>query len=360
MGLACVSMTTTIGAFVDHHAHVLAAAAGETLPEDLYGHHAQLFAERLSPRDISYPPATQQFDDVFAQALERAARYGIGLLTEAGMSHWEYWNALIRLRETNHIPLQLRIHVASGIADLSRMQKTGDPQLEITGVKFYADGWLGPRSAALFEPYSDDPTNNGFLFLDALTLARRIEPIAAAGFEIATHAIGDRAISAVLDAYDMVFGDELRKHRPRIEHVQILNETLIARIANMGVVCCIQPSFAVSDAKFVRSRIGDERMSNAYNWSRLIDAGASVIAGSDFGVEVLDPLVGLRHLATGISDSGEQVASGLDLATALSLMTDHAVGTLTLSRDPAVILTDSWRELTVTSKYMPGSLGLAP
>ena len=91
------------------------------------------------------------------------------------------------------------------------------------GVKFYADGWLGPRTCALRPAFADEPGDDGLLFLDADTLARRADPFAERGWTIATHAIGDRAIEAVLDAYEQHLRRRLRRRRARIEHAQVLD-----------------------------------------------------------------------------------------------------------------------------------------
>jgi predicted amidohydrolase YtcJ len=104
-------------------------------------------------------------------------------------------------------------------------------------------------------------------------------------------------------------------------------------MAEMGVVACIQPSFAVSDAAEAWPALGT-RMATAYRWSLLLDAGVPVIAGSDFPIEDLSPLVGLRRLVTGETDGGERVAHPIDLVDALALMTDRWAGTVVLSEDP--------------------------
>jgi predicted amidohydrolase YtcJ len=202
----------------------------------------------------------------------------------------------------------------------------------VVGVKFYADGWLGPRTCALREPFADDPDerDTGVLFLTADELARRADPFAEQGWTIATHAIGDRAIEVVLDAYEKVYGSDCPAAGPRIEHAQVLRAELVLRMADLGVVACIQPGFAVSDAHEARAALGGERVEEAYRWDALLDAGVRVVSGSDFPIEPLEPLAGLQQLATG----GDVGAPTLPVDRALALMTDAGAGTMVLSDDP--------------------------
>jgi predicted amidohydrolase YtcJ len=281
------------------------------------------------------------------RGLNEARELGLVEITEAGMTDWAYFDALRDLRQRDLLPVRVRILVASGIAELERMQRTGDPWLEIIGVKLYADGWLGPRTCALCQPFDDEAGNDGVLFLDADLLARRADPYAEAGWTIATHAIGDRAIEACLDGYEKVFGRDCAEAAPRIEHAQVINADLARRMADLGVVACVQPGFAVTDAASARAGLGD-RWDEAYRWDLLLDAGVRVLAGSDYPIESLSPLVGLQRLATGQFEDGK--ASGaptLPVATALGLMTDAAAGVTVLSDDPREVAEDEITKIEV-------------
>jgi predicted amidohydrolase YtcJ len=161
-----------------------------------------------------------------------------------------------------------------------------------------------------------------------------MDPFAEAGWTVATHAIGDRAITEVLDAYEKVYGRDCAEAAPRIEHAQVLNDELVRRMASLGVVACIQPGFAVSDAADARRALG-ERSEEAYRWQSLLDAGVPVVAGSDHPVESLSPMVGLHRLVTGSFEDGRSPgAPTLPLDVALGLLTDAAAGTTFLDDDP--------------------------
>lgn len=273
---------------------------------DIAAYHREVAARGSSPMDE--PDEYEPVDDLPAAllgGLQRAADLGLVGVTEAGMRSWDHWDALVGLRDRGELPIDVGILVASGAADdvgrLRAARDASDDRLRLVGVKFYADGWLGPRTCACTQAFHDvDPPDDGILFQDADRLARRMEPLAAEGFRPATHAIGDQAMDAVLDAYEQVYGgaEGVRAAAPRIEHAQLLRNDLIDRIANLGVVCCIQPCFAASDAPHVEAGLGGD-YPMAYRWDLLIDAGAKVIAGSDFPIETLDPAVGLEHLTKG-------------------------------------------------------------
>ncbi|MDP8953820.1 MAG: hypothetical protein M3N37_02665, partial [Actinomycetota bacterium] len=140
--------------FVDHHAHVLAVSAGVSLqcanassPEELRSYHRRVSDRWSTPMDEPVRPL--EVDDALRgnleRGLERAAAVGLVEVTEAGMNDWAYLEALLALRARGPLAVRVRLLVASGIAEVARMQRTGDPWLELEGVKFYADGWLGSR-----------------------------------------------------------------------------------------------------------------------------------------------------------------------------------------------------------------------
>ena len=328
--------------FVDHHAHLLRVAAGDLPPYDLTepgsiaDYHRSLRYRSLTPMDgVGPPPDQPDLMAALGHELERAARLGLVQITEAGMTDWAYLDALIRLRERDDLPLRMRLLVASGLAEPKTMRRTGDDLVEIEGVKFYADGWLGPRTCAVSHPF-EDRADAGLLFLDALTLARRAEPFAADGWTVATHAIGDRAIESVLDAYEFVYGSDCAAARPRIEHAQVLRRDLVDRMADMGVTVCIQPGFAHSDAATATAALGEARMESAYRWELLLEAGVPVLTGSDFPIEKLAPLDGL-----------EKLSEMLGVERALALMTDGSAGTTVLSDDPAGVDRDEISRIEV-------------
>jgi Amidohydrolase family len=345
-----------VSGFVDHHTHLLAAAAGVPFPWQ--GGTVRAFHERVhrdgnTPMDVPEPAA----DNVPAGELARRLHHGLSLaaghglveVTEMGMRDWRYLDALAE-SGNRPLPARVRIYLASGLAERSgtaelAARRAGcGPWVRLDGVKFYADGWLVPRTCAMCVSFDDEDTA-GILFADAASLASRIEPFAAAGWRIATHAIGDRAVQAVLDAYELAWGgDRGAVAAPRIEHGSVLSDELISRIAELGVFVCIQPSFAVTDAAQVPLALGAGRAESAYPWASLAAAGASLLSGTDYPIEVIEPLVGMARLVTGgslrpgfLTDVGAPPHSRLPAGVALAISTDRQAGLTFLSADPAKV-----------------------
>ena len=342
--------------FVDHHTHLLRVAARVKPPYDftssasIAAYHRNLAASGYNPMDAVGDKVDERLDAQLMAGLTEAAELGICQVTEAGMHDWVYLDTLRRRRDVDRLPCRVRILVASGLAEQGMPDRTGDSDVDVIGVKFYADGWLGPRTCALCAPFDDvHPKDDGVLFWEPVPLARAAQPFAEAGWTIATHAIGDRAAVAVLDAYEMIFDgdpDAARANGARIEHAQVLSAAIIDRIAGQGVTVCVQPSFATSDAASAPVALGDERWKRSYDWAGLLRAGARIVCGSDYPIETLDPLVGLRDLTTAVTRG-----SRVDLKTAYELMTDESVGVTTLSADPREIDPDSLKDLEVLGTH---------
>lgn len=169
----------------------------------------------------------------------------------------------------------------------------GSAHVGLRGYKFYMDGALGSRGAALLAPYSD-AAGVGLLVTPTEALDRMLAFARWHGIQVATHAIGDRGNRVALDTYRHMFGDDpaaLRAARWRIEHAQVLSPADIPRFAEMGVIASMQPSHAISDLHFAPARLGPDRLDGAYAWRALLDAGARVCGGSDAPVEKGDPLI---------------------------------------------------------------------
>lgn len=352
------SGAVTVAGLIDAHTHLLAAAAGTPFPwqgTTVAAFHRAVAGNGRTPMDVAEPPPPEppgRMAGRLRAGLETAARAGLVEVTEMGMRAWWYLDALAVLQRAGPLPARVRIYLASGLAEetswseLEARRAAAGPWVSLDGIKFYADGWLVPRTCALCRPFADE-AGSGLLFLDAPTLARRIAPFAARGWRIATHAIGDRAIATVLDSYELAWDGDLTAlaaASPRIEHASVQSRELMARIAGMGVTVCIQPSFAVTDAGQIGAALGEDRAGTAYPWRALAASGARLLAGSDYPIEVIEPLVGLGRLANGRSGrAGFQTAgdapagSRLDAATALRLMSDAAAGHTQLSADPLAV-----------------------
>lgn len=181
----------------------------------------------------------------------------------------------------------------------------GDDRLDLAAVKFYADGALGSRGAALIEPYSDDAENRGLAFYSQDELNDLTRTANDLGFQVGTHAIGDLGNRMALDAFAAVQDGRPSPLRNRIEHAQIVALDDIPRFAELGVVASMQPTHATSDMNMAEDRVGPERIRGGYAWRRMLDAGAILAAGSDFVVEHPNPFYGLYSAVTRQDHEGQ-------------------------------------------------------
>ncbi len=172
----------------------------------------------------------------------------------------------------------------------------GDDHLRIGGLKLFADGALGARTAAMFEPYEGEPQNTGLLTLEPDQLREIAQRAVRGGLTLAIHAIGDRTNHIVLDILEDV--QPLAPHlRHRIEHVQLIEPEDQKRLADMSIVASMQPIHAVHDIG-MSERYWGIRSRHAYAWRSIQEAGAVLAFGSDAPIEIFDPFAGLYAAVT--------------------------------------------------------------
>jgi predicted amidohydrolase YtcJ len=197
--------------------------------------------------------------------------------------------------------LTTRVYVAPAISDWQDQAKVGirhafgSSFLRIGALKSFADGSLGSRTAYFFDPYSDDPSNSGLLGKQMQPLSRVRDWMTqadAAGLQLCTHAIGDRAISTVLDLYtDVVRANRGMERRFRIEHAQHMAEKDFARFAQLDVIASVQPYQAIDDGRWAEARIGHDRASRTYAFRTFLNHGVHLAFGTDWDVAPLNPIL---------------------------------------------------------------------
>jgi predicted amidohydrolase YtcJ len=179
----------------------------------------------------------------------------------------------------------------------------GDDWIRIGGLKIFADGALGPRTAYMIEPYEGEPDNFGIPTIDKEEMAELVSRASAAGLPSTIHAIGDRAVHDVLDVYESVRQDEIARgdsahnRRHRIEHVQIIHPDDAHRLAQLDIIASMQPIHATSDSVMADRYWGD-RARWSYNARLQLDQGVKVAFGSDSPVEPFEPFKGIHAAAT--------------------------------------------------------------
>jgi predicted amidohydrolase YtcJ len=178
----------------------------------------------------------------------------------------------------------------------------GSIYLRLGAVKGYADGSLGSRTAYMFEPFTDDPGNRGLLSDEMhppSAMRDRLMQADAAGLQVRVHAIGDRAISMMLD----IFADIEKEHgyhdqRFAIEHAQHMAQKDFERFANLHVIASMQPYHAIDDGRWADARLGHDRARYSYAWRSFLDHGVTLAFGTDWPVAPLNPMLGLYAAVT--------------------------------------------------------------
>ncbi len=268
-------------------------------------------AQALVERHVAEPGAAELESQILA-ADRAMSSVGLTMVHDAGTASGTI-AIYQRLAAAGRLNTRLYVMIDSS-PDTTREWFTRGPlidpnhRLTVRAVKMFADGALGSRGAALLEPYEDEPGNRGLLVTPPARLGEIARDAVRAGFQPATHAIGDAANRRVLDIYETMEKEvpAARTLRPRIEHAQILDALDIPRFASLGVIASMQPTHCTSDMPWAPARLGAARVAEgAYVWQKLLRAGARIAAGSDFPVERPDPLLGFYAAVTRQAVNGE-------------------------------------------------------
>jgi predicted amidohydrolase YtcJ len=273
---------------------------GGTIVRDAQGNPAGDLKD--AAEDLAYnvvPPLSHdQRMRAIKRALEHAASVGV---TSVQHMSADYADIAAYAELLQNGELTTRIYAApliEGVHDQAKIgirHAFGGPYLRIGAVKAFADGSLGSRTAYFFEPFSDEPDNRGLLAADMqpLSLMRdRMMEADAAGIQICTHAIGDQAISIILDLYtDVVKAHRGAERRFRIEHAQHMAEKDFARFAQLDVIASVQPYHAIDDGRWAEARIGHDRASRTYAFRTFLNHGVHLAFGTDWDVAPLNPLL---------------------------------------------------------------------
>ncbi len=254
-----------------------------------------------------------QFRREVALAAEEALSRGVTSFQDAGAS-FSTIDGLMRLEEEGALPVRLYIMVRgqsneemdARLADYY-MPSEGDDYLTVRSIKRQIDGALGSHGAWLLEPYEDMPSSAGLVLETVEDITGTAHAAIKHGFQVNTHAIGDRANREVLDIYESVFdsagaGAELRW---RIEHAQHVHPDDIPRFAELGILASMQGVHATSDAPWIPLRLGNTRAEErTYLWRSFIDAGVPINNGTDVPVEDIDPLASFHSSVTRLTADG--------------------------------------------------------
>jgi predicted amidohydrolase YtcJ len=247
-------------------------------------------------------------------ALAEAARWGVTSVQDN--SSWQDFlvyeelerQGKLTVRVTEWLPFDAPLDVLN---ERRGHHDGSDPLLHTGMLKGFLDGSLGSRTAALLEPYSDDPGNRGLPQYDQATLNRMADERVGAGFQLGFHAIGDRGVELALNAFVEAAAyhhklphPKLEELRFRVEHAQVVTPTEIARFAKIGVIASMQPSHLLTDMNWALARIGSERARTSYPWKSFLESGIELAFGTDYPAEPLTPFRGLYAAVTRKSEDG--------------------------------------------------------
>jgi len=294
--------------------------------------------------DLVPPPGPEETDAALRETLPSAWR--VGLTTIHDMDGTRAFAAYQQLHARSELGLRVVKYLPADALDcvleVGLRAGLGDNWLRVGGIKVFADGALGPRTAAMLAPYEGEPGNVGVLTTDEDALRALARKAMLGGLPLAVHAIGDRANRLVLDVLASVDGGD-HGLRHRIEHVQLLHPGDVTRLATLGVVASMQPIHATQDYEMA-DRYWGKRCATAYAWRSLLEAGAVLAFGSDGPVEDLNPFVGIHAAVTRNRADGSPGPEGWYPQQRLTV--EDAVRAYTLGAAYAVGLEDRLGSLT--------------
>ncbi len=271
------------------------------MPDGILFESAMGLLEQVLPE-----PSLAQLVDALASAIPQL--WKMGLTGVHDFDEMRCYAALQVLKQRD--ALKFRVHkgfhleALPGVIDLRLQHALGDDLLQLGPLKMFSDGALGPHTAAMLEPYEDDPASCGMLMLDAAEVFEHGRKAIEHGINLAIHAIGDRANRQVLDGYAKL--RELERSLPghtngrlrhRIEHVQVVHPDEFPRFHALDIIASMQPIHATSDMRMA-DRCWGARSANAYAWRSLLNHRACLIFGSDAPVESPNPFLGLHAAVT--------------------------------------------------------------
>ena len=329
---------------------------------------------------LAVPRATAAEDDqALAKAQDILLSYGVTGVGSMSTSLGD-WQAMRRAGDAGRLQVRLMVY-ADELKLLGEVPHPTDwlygDRLRMVGIKFYADGALGSRGAWLKQPYADKPDTHGLQFHSDAEMVSLADRAASAGFQIATHAIGDAANAQVISVYEQMTRKYGRDRRWRIEHFQIVDPADIPRIAPAGIIASMQPTHQTSDRLMAEKRLGPNRLAGAYAWQTVLKSGARLAFGTDFPVESANPFPGLsagisRQDVNGQPSGGwlpterltfEQALAAYTRGAAYAGFAEQKIGSLEpgkwadfviVDRDPATVDARSLAKTEVLETWIAG------
>lgn len=310
---------------------------GEIIKDDL-GNPTGVFTERASTIIAKLVPeeTEERADKAFQLALDECARLGITSFHDAG-SGQAFIDRVQRFKDEGKLTVRMYTMLSGRQPELLEEWYEKGPMIDpdhfhtVRSIKLHCDGALGPRGAWLLAAYSDRIGHFGHETLPMSTVLAVSEKALETGFQVCSHAIGDRANKEVLDRYEIAFDKypdiDRRAQRFRIEHAQHLSLEDIERFGEMNVIAAMQAIHMSSDRPWAIDRLGQRRIvEGAYVWRKLMESGAIVTNGTDAPVEPLDALPSFyasvaRKTLQGFPEEGFEIDQAMTRSEALKSYT---------------------------------------
>ena len=313
-------------------------------------------------------PTPEQLNKAMVLALDMARRYGITSVQDnSGYETTKLYREFLKADK-----LTVRVsewqNFEDSVEELKRQRaefasfKDNPSRLRLGALKGYVDGTLGSKTAAMLAPFTDDPANSGIPRRPPEELSKMVYERHMAGFQIALHAIGDRANRMALGAFSYAWNLEgdmdrnaLPARRHRIEHAQVVSPADFKLFAGLGIIASMQPTHAISDKRWAESRLGEYRVLGAYAWHLMRSYNVHVPFGTDFPVESINPYQTLfaavsRQSADGEPAVGWQPQERLSIEAAIRCHTYESAYAEFAETEKGTIQTGMLADLVVHSK----------
>lgn len=272
-------------------------------------------------------PSDKELTKMLLEAQNNCFAVGLTTVSDAGLN-LKTINLIKRLQSEKQ--LQMRMYAMlefnnESFEFIKSGKQINTDFLHVCSVKLYADGALGSRGACLLQPYSDQPEHYGLLTISPDSLKYICSIAYPNNYQVCVHAIGDSANRVVLNVFSSVL-KEKNDRRWRIEHCQVIDKNDFSAFGKFSIIPSVQPTHATSDMYWAETRLGKERVKNAYAYRKLLEQNGWIACGSDFPIENINPLFGFyaaisRKDQKGFPTGGFQSENALTREQALRGMT---------------------------------------
>ncbi len=288
-------------------------------------------------------PSPEQKKEALLLAQEKCLQYGLTSLTDAGLP-WDDIQVISESQKSGDLKIRINSMVSYSPEALNGFDKAASLEsdfLRIRSIKVYADGALGSRGACLLHPYHDRDNWHGYMITSLEEMKRAAERCLEMNIQVCTHAIGDSANRTTLNVYDEIL-PENSDARWRIEHAQVVHPTDQKKFDGKRIIPSVQPTHATSDMYWAESRLGPDRVKNAYAYANLLNQAKVLPLGTDFPVEKVNPYLtwfaaSTRQDLQGFPEGGflndqalsfEEIWKGMTLDPAYSAHLEDKLGSL--------------------------------